>query len=99
MFEDDILFIKQLRDLRIWVADTYFVLKKQAGESYCLGYRLRDVYSKFAQFEYKRFDGGGANSLIEIFNRRLKYEDDFYFAFELDANYCLVSFFGMISKC
>jgi len=33
------------------------------------------------------------HSLIEIFNRCLKYEDNFFYAFELDASNCLVSFF------
>jgi len=75
------------------------VLKKQAGRSLCLGYGLRDMYNKLAECENRRFDGRDANSLIEIFNRRLKYEDDFFFAFELDANNSLVSFFGVISKC
>ena len=58
-----------------------------------LAYGLRDVYNKLAQLECRRFDDGDANSLIEIFNRRLKYEDNFYFVFELDVNNCLLSFF------
>ena len=69
------------------------VLKKQAGWSSCMGDGLRGAYNKLAQFKCRRFHGGDANSLIEIFNRHLKYEDDFYIAFELDANNYLVSFF------
>ena len=34
-----------------------------------------------------------ASFVVEIFNRRLKYEDDFFSAFELDASNYLVSFF------
>ena len=41
----------------------------------------------------RTFDGGDVQSLIEIFNRHLKYEDDFFSAFELDVSKCLVSFF------
>ena len=70
----------------IWVAVTYRVLKKQAMDSPCLGYELKDVYDKAAQIEHRRFDGRDANSLIEILNRRCKYEDDFYYTFELDVN-------------
>ena len=69
------------------------MLRKQATGSPCLESELRDVYNKRAQIEYRIFDGRDANSLIEIFNRRCKYEDDFYYAFELDVNNCLVSFF------
>jgi len=89
----NILFVKQLRESGIRIADMCCVLKKQAGGSPYLGYGLRDVYNKLAQFKCRRFDDGQAKSLIEIFNRRLKYEDDFYFVFELDMNSCLVSFF------
>ena len=96
--EDDILFVKQLRESGIGIADTCCVLKKQVGGSPCLCYGLRDVYNKIAQFECRRFDGGDAKSLIEIFNRRLKYEHNFYFAFELDVNNCLVNFFCVISE-
>jgi len=46
--EDDILFVKQLREPRIWVADTYCVLKKQLGGSPSLGYGLKDVCNKLA---------------------------------------------------
>jgi len=53
------------------------MLRKHAEGSPCLGYRLRDVYNKLTQFEHRRFDDGDANSLIEIFDRRLQYEDDF----------------------
>jgi len=66
--EDDILFVKQLIYLGIGVANTYRVLKKQAGGPPYLGYGLRVVYNKLAQFEYRRFNGRDANSLIEIFN-------------------------------
>ena len=41
--EDYILFIKQLRDSDIGVANTYRVIKKQTRGTPCLGYRLRDV--------------------------------------------------------
>ena len=93
MYEDNILFVKQLRELGIWVADAYLMRKKEAGGSPCLGYGLRDVYKKLAQFDYRRFDGGDGNSLFEIFNRHFKGEDDCYFAFDLDVNNYLVSFF------
>jgi len=46
--EDDILFVKQLKESAIGIADTYHVLKKQVGGSPCLGYGLRDVYNKLA---------------------------------------------------
>ena len=54
---------------------------------------MRDVYNKLLQFENRIFDGREANSLIEIFNRRFKYEDGLYFAIELDENNHLVSLF------
>jgi len=41
------------------------------------------MYNKLAQFEYRRFDGGDVNSLIKIFNRCFKYEDDFYLRLSL----------------
>ena len=91
--EEDILFVKQLRESGIGVADTYRVLKKQACGSPSLGYGLRDVYNKLNQMKDRTFDGGDAHSLIEIFNRRMKHEVDFFSAFELDANNRLVSFF------
>ena len=91
--EEDISFVKQLRESGIGIADAYCVLKKQAEGSPSLGYGLQDVYNKLSQLKDKTFDGGDAHSLIEVFNRRLKYEDDFFFAFELDVSNCLVSFF------
>jgi len=81
-----------LRESGIRVSNAYRIVMKQAGGSHCLGYGLTDVYNKFARFQNRKFDGGDANSLIEIFNRRCKYEDDFHFATELDENNCVVSF-------
>jgi len=91
--EEDILFVKQLRELGIRVADAYRVLKEQVGGFPSLGYGLRDIYNKLSQLKGRAFDGGDVQSLIEIFNRHLKYEDDFFSTFELDASNCLVSFF------
>jgi len=81
VYEEDILFVKQLRELGIGIADAYRVLKKQAGGSPSLGYGLRDVYNKLSQLKDRTFDGGDAHSLIEIFNRYFKYEDNFFSAF------------------
>ena len=58
-----------------------------------MGYGLRDVYNKLSQLKDRTFDAGDAHSLIEIFNRHLKYEDGFFSAFELDTSNYLVSFF------
>ena len=58
-----------------------------------MGYGLRDVYNKLSQLKDRTFDGGNTHLLIEIFNRRLKYEDDFFSAFERNASNYLVSFF------
>ena len=69
------------------------MLKKQARGSPSLGYDLRDVYIKLSELKDGAFDGGDVHLLIEIFNKRLKYEDNFLYAFELDASNCLVSFF------
>jgi len=99
VFKQDILFVKQLRGSGIGFADTYHVLKKQASGSPSLGYGLRNVYNKLSQFKDRIFDGGDTHSLIEIFDRRLKYEDDFFSTFELDANNYLVGFLGAISRC
>ena len=46
--EEDILFVKQLRELGIGLADAYRVLKKQVRSSPSLGYGLRDVYNKLS---------------------------------------------------
>jgi len=94
-----IFYLSSSLETEIRVANTHRVLKKQVGGSPCFSYGLRDMYNKLAQFECRTFDGGNANSLIEIFNRRLKYEDEFYIAFEINVNNCLVSFLGVIRKC
>ena len=94
MSKEDILFVKQHRELGIGVADAYRVLKKQVRGSPSLVYGLRDVYNKLSQLKDRTFDGGDAYSLIEIFNRRMKHKVDLFSAFEPDANNCLVNFFG-----
>jgi len=92
--EGDILFVKQLREAGIGVADAYRMLKKQAGGSPYLGYGLRDVYNKLSQLKDRPFDGGDVHSLIKIFDRRFKYEDDFFSAFEF-----LFSFLDILQYC
>ena len=56
-----------------------------------MGYGLQDIYNKLSQLKDRTFEGRDVHSLI--FNMCMKHEVDFFSAFELDANNCLVSFF------
>ena len=56
-----------------------------------LGFTRRDEYNELAKEEQRSLESGDAHSLLNIFTERYKNEEDFYFDFELDVDYALVS--------
>ena len=64
---EDLLFVTELRDAEVRVADAFCVLKKQAGGASCVSFQLKDLYNRIDDYDKKSFDGNDANSLIEIF--------------------------------
>ena len=81
------------------MADTFCVLLKHADGAPFVDIQLMDFYNKLKENNKKSFDGSDANSLIEMFKKRFKNENDFYYDSEVDLNCCLLSFSGMTNRC
>jgi len=60
---------------------------------------LKDSYNRLEEYDNKSFDGSHANSLIEMFKKRFKNENDFYYDFDIDVIIVWLAFFGVTSRC
>jgi len=66
---EDLLFVKEVRDAGVRVADAFRVLVKQVGGTPFVCFQLNDLYNMLGEYNKKSFDGSDMNLLIEIFKK------------------------------